>query len=120
MLPEWDEVQPYLRPPFSEKNIRVDKPAAIDPPHLDPRLAVQGSHFVIFGRTQEMTRMRAVKKKNCRLARITVTRGGIKSIQEELAVLGITWGQLFPDLEGLCKDIRRRWARSSASRKLRA
>ncbi len=109
LLPDWDEAKPYLLEPFSEKEIRVRRPAAIDPPHVDRRLAIQGSRFVIFGQSRDLTKTTPVRHRNCRLAKVLVAWKSLDKIADELEVCGITWGQLFADLAGLCKDIRRRW-----------
>jgi hypothetical protein len=73
MLPDWDEAQVYLRDledAFTvNEQVRKLRPAAIDPPHVDRRLAVQASHFVIFGKSQNLERMRFVREKNTRLAK---------------------------------------------------
>lgn len=109
LLPGWKEAEPYLPDLFSEKAIRVRLPAAIDPPHVDRRLAIQGSRFVIFARTRDLTKTHTVRRPKCRLAKVPVAWKSLAKITDELEVCGITWGQLFPDLAGLCKDIRRRW-----------
>ena len=53
ILPDWLEADTYLKDlktafTLSEP-VRRLRPAAIDPPHVDRRLAVQSSHFLIFG-----------------------------------------------------------------------
>lgn len=111
LLPEFPEAKPYLPDLSSWKQPRVQLPAPIDPPHVDRRLAIHGSRFVIFGLTQNLTRTRAVRRRNCRLAKVPVAWKSLTKIADELEVCGVTWGQLFPDLDGLCKDIRRRWRR---------
>jgi len=108
MLHTWDDADSYLGDPF-EHTIRVQKPAAMDPPHVDPRLSIQASHFVIFGLTKDLTKMTAVRKRASRLAKIPIAKESLDAIQDELEICGTTWGALFPDLEGLCKGIRKRW-----------
>jgi hypothetical protein len=48
MLSDWQEAQRYLpdlESAFAGLKVRVRRPVAIDPPHVDRRLAAQGSHF---------------------------------------------------------------------------
>lgn len=117
LLAGWKEAEAYLPDPFSEKAVRVRLPAAIDPPHVDRRLAIQASRFVIFGLTKDLTKIRGVRRRNCRLAKVPVSGTSFEKIKDELEICGITWAQLFPDLAGLCKDIRRRWRTRSPSSK---
>ncbi len=35
----------------------MSRPAALDPPHVDRRLAVQASHFVIFGNSKDLAKI---------------------------------------------------------------
>src|SRR5438046_4603842 len=52
MPPGWEEAEPYLwdlEDAFTrDVDVRAQKPAAIDPPHVDRRLAAQKSRFIIF------------------------------------------------------------------------
>lgn len=57
MLSDWEEADAYLpdlEDAFAGRDVRTQRPAAIDPPHVDRRLAAQGSRFVIFGRSQNL------------------------------------------------------------------
>src|SRR5262249_3613457 len=83
----------------------------IDPPHVDRRLAVQGSHFVIFGRAQDMAQMRPARRKNCRLAKLVIAHNRFEEIEEELADCGITHSKIYPDLEALGKELDSFWKR---------
>jgi hypothetical protein len=115
MLPDWSEAQVYLKPLEDSfglnLQVRKSRPAAIDPPHIDRRVAVQASHFVIFGRSRDLARIRHVKAKNCRLAKIIIPRASVRSIQRQLEDCGITYSFIFPDLEALGKEIAASWKR---------
>jgi len=56
---DWEEAQPYL-PDLEDAFVGPiafpSVPAAIEPPHVDRRLAVQQSRFVIFGKTKDLSR----------------------------------------------------------------
>jgi hypothetical protein len=111
MLPEWEEADSYLRDledAFSGHGIIATLPAAIDPPHVDRRLAAQSSRFVIFGKTRDLMRTkaaRATRKNKRHVAMITIPQKFIPNIQADLAFCGITPSLVFPDLQGLCRDI---------------
>ena len=118
MLSDWHEAQRYLldlEKAFSRKReVRVGRPAAIDPPHVDRRLAAQGSHFVIFGSNRDLMRMKAAKSKRDRIwqiAKIRISRRATSSLRADLDLCGITRPLLFPDLQALCEDISRKCRR---------
>jgi hypothetical protein len=115
MLPDWQEAQSYLKTledafTFCSKlGSRV--PLQLIHPTLDRRVAVQASHFVIFGKSRDLARIRSVKEKSCRLAKITIPKRNIRLIKEQLADCGITYSFIFPDLEALGTEIGAFWKR---------
>ena len=88
MLHDWSEAQSYLREledAFSGVNITAQLPAAIEPPHVDRRLAAQSSRFVIFGKTQDLMRTKeARKRRGLRVGMITIPKAAIPSLQQDL------------------------------------
>jgi hypothetical protein len=117
MLSDWSEAQPYLpklEDAFAGRRVRVRRPAAIDPPHVDRRLAAQGSHFVIFGANRDLMRMSAARSKRERIRqiqKITIRRRATWGLRADLDLCGITRPLLFPDLQALCDDISRKCRR---------
>jgi hypothetical protein len=120
LLPEWQESKqwlPELEAAFSTgTSLSQDYPAAIDPPHVDRRLAVQGSHFFIFGRTRnmimaanELNRDAKNQKEKVFLEKIEVEKGSKETIYRSLRQYGISRASIFPDLENLGVDISRKW-----------
>lgn len=113
MLHDWSEAQSYLREledAFSGVNITAQLPAAIEPPHVDRRLAAQASRFVIFGKTQDLMRTKAARKRRgLRVGMITIPKAAIPSLQEDLVHYGISPATVFPDLTGLCQEICNKW-----------
>lgn len=120
LLPEWQESKqwlPELEAAFSTgTSLSQDYPAAIDPPHVDRRLAVQGSHFFIFGRKSDMVAAAnelnedAKNQKNrVFLEKIEIEKGAQGPIYRSLRQYGITRASVFPDLENLGADISRKW-----------
>ncbi len=116
MLCDWSEAERYLNDledSFAGKKITVQLPAAIDPPHVDRRLAAQKSRFVVFGKTKDMTRTKAARSTGARLAKIVIKRKSVNAIAGELPNSGVTAFSIFPDLEGLCEEVRQRWKRTA-------
>ena len=111
MLPDWKDADSYLKDlegAFSGEGIAARLPAAIDPPHVDRRLAAQSSRFVIFGKDHDLMRTKPARSgpKNKRhVGTITIPRKIIPNIQADLEFCGITPSFVFPDLAGLCRDI---------------
>jgi hypothetical protein len=109
-LPGWKEVKPWLpKDPLAALQRRY--PVAIDPTHIDLRLAVQRSHFTLFGRDKSgLESLARRKRKELRLARIVVKgRKNIRRIVEELEVCGVRETSVFLDLEGLSREIADEW-----------
>jgi hypothetical protein len=118
----WEETTGYL---FDlEEACDTDKdegqtkkkwPIAIEPPHIDRRIAAQGSKFVIFGTKKDMVESPAVnrprggKHKHAVLDKIIISRDIAEGLREELNQLGINERAMFPDLEGLGKHIAWEW-----------
>ena len=113
LLPDWLESQKYLKSLedafVASEQVRISRPAAIDPPHVDRRLAVQGSHFVIFGKSRDLAKSKRIKDKRCRLAQILIPADQREDLQEELEALGITSSSIFPDLEALGRELSLYW-----------
>lgn len=120
LLPEWQESKqwlPELEVAFSTgPAFAQDFPAAIDPAHVDRRLAVQGSHFFIFGRKKDMVRAAIQLNKRAKnakdevfLERIEIAKESASRIYRSLKEYGISRASVFPDLENLGLDISRSW-----------
>jgi hypothetical protein len=111
-LKDSDEVRPYLREPLSGA-VRKPYPIAIDPPHVDRRLTVQRSHFTLFGATRDglgrVVRRARKKRHGVGLLKIKVDRAKAGRIREELSICGIVETSVFPDLEGLAKELEYLW-----------
>jgi len=119
ILPDWSEAQSYLRDledAFETgavggewpEHITARVPAAIDPPHVDRRVAAQSSRFVIFGKTHDLMKTKAARSRSRQVEKIKIPLKAIPAIQEEMYFCGITHSLVFPDLEGLCRDLCRK------------
>lgn len=109
VLPEFPEVQPWL--PKGEGTVRRKYPIAIDPPHLARRMEVQHSHFLLFGRDKKGLESLAQQDGNrAKLARLVIAGGRRRDrIRSELSACGIKETSVFPDLEGLGRELEQQW-----------
>ncbi|HEV2177357.1 MAG TPA: FRG domain-containing protein [Terriglobia bacterium] len=110
LLKESKQAQPYLPDKLSDKTLRRPHPVAIDPSHVDIRLAVQRSHFTIHGTVlRGLERVARKRRTRFRLAKIVIASSAIEGIREDLESCGISEMTVFPDLEGLSRDLVRQW-----------
>ncbi|MFI5111832.1 MAG: FRG domain-containing protein [Terriglobales bacterium] len=99
--PEGDEAKdPLLKTP--------ETPMLWDSPHVTRRVAAQRSRFMIFG-TDPSWVVRMQKEEDSRLVSITIPRGSINRIRQELKDAGITESVVYPDLDGLGRELRQVW-----------
>jgi hypothetical protein len=118
----WREISNYLldlEEAFDKENderqTKQKWPVAIEPPHIDRRIAAQGSKFMLFGTKRDMclspaiNRPRGGKTKHAILDKIVVPQRFAESLLGELNQIGINERALFPDLEGLGKHIGWEW-----------
>lgn len=117
ILPDYEESDSYLpdlEDAFSGKQVRRQLPAAIEPPHVDRRVAAQSSRFLVFGITQDLTRsqiVRGVRGRDARLAKIRIPASSRHSLLSKLDDCGVNFSSIYPDLEGLALNILSRWKR---------
>jgi hypothetical protein len=99
----------------SENQTNRKWPIAIEPSHIDRRIAAQGSKFVLFGTKKDMTDSPAINRprggntKHAVVDRIIVPRNMSEKLRQELNEIGINERAMFPDLEGLGKHIAWEW-----------
>jgi hypothetical protein len=99
----------YLMSPFidiDDSKIKRDLPVAIDPPFLARRLAVQRSHFTVFG-SQRNGLERLSKEKGARMARIKLAKDCLPQMRADLLTAGISDTTIYPDLHGLATELTR-------------
>lgn len=88
-------------------------PIPLRPPHISPRIAAQQSCFTLHG--HDPAGFERVVRRSARphLAKIRVLRKAIPEILEDLDEAGIVESSLFPDLDGLGRDLKSQFARTS-------
>ena len=72
------------------------------------RVAVQRSHFTIHG-TNKNGLDDLAKESSSRLVKITIEGNKIDEILDDLSTLVVVETTVFPDLEGLARELRREW-----------
>ncbi len=101
----WVKAAPYL-PMLPTVDVEPALPIAVDPPHFTARVAVQRSHFTVFGSKSDG--LTHVAKRHARmLAKITIPARSLAHIRVDLATCGIRDTSVFPDLEGLSRQLVR-------------
>lgn len=107
---EWDRL--YL--PADEDDLKdplLDTPKTPilwDSSHVTRRVAAQRSRFMIFGTDPDWLAIKA-KEKDSRLELLSIPRGSITRIKQELKDAGITESVVYPDLDGLGRELRQVW-----------
>jgi hypothetical protein len=104
-LPDWDEAKPYLPDEFDNEELGLECPLAIDPSHFSRRIAAQRSRFTIFGRTKDGLKVVANRTTDSRLIKYDVKQKAIPQIKRDLRLAGISEETIFPDLEGLGREL---------------
>jgi hypothetical protein len=122
-LPWHDPEQPKDKPECKERLINpafeniagawtngqngVDLPIAIYPTHVHPRLRSQRACFTVHGKHKEGLGVLVSDTKI--LQRFKLDPACCHSMLQDLQLLGITDDVLFPDLDGLAKDLKQRF-----------
>jgi hypothetical protein len=107
---EWERL--YL--PAEEDEIK-DKllktpvtPMLWDSPYVTRRIAAQRSRFMIFG-TDPLWLVNLSRQRASRLMEIKIPKNAISNIRQELKDAGITESVVFPDFDGLGRELKQVW-----------
>lgn len=99
-------IKPYLYPPWDKTPI-PETPAAIQPPFNSRRIAAQRGAFTIHGAAR--LPIETYTKLRGHLSLITIPRQKLPNFSNQLARAGVSESLLFPELTGLCREIREKW-----------
>jgi hypothetical protein len=100
-LPGDDDIEePLLKTPAV--------PLLWDSPHVTRRVAAQRSRFMIFG-TDPLWLAKLLKLPSAHITSITIPQEAISSIKQELRDAGVTESVVFPDLDGLGRELKQIW-----------
>jgi hypothetical protein len=115
LLPDWAEAEPWFPDPF-EQALHVTLPIAIDPPHISRRVSVQRSRFTIHGKSNRGLDSLLGSESKPRLVKLTIARNVGREILRDLATSGIVETSVFPDLEGLSRELETKWGQMAPNR----
>jgi hypothetical protein len=107
---DWDRL--YL--PADEEDFEdklLDTPAIpilFDSPHVTRRIAAQRSRFMIFG-TDPLWLSSRLDKRDSHLVSISIPSTSISRIRQQLRDAGVTESVVFPDLDGLGRELKQTW-----------
>jgi hypothetical protein len=92
---------------YLDEHKLADLPVAIFPPHIDPRIVAQKSVFTIHGRLKNGFDVLLKKyKEEAQVCQLRIAQEKIENMMKELNRLGMTETTIFPDLEGLSREIQ--------------
>jgi len=83
-----------------------DYPIAINPPYVNKRMSAQKSCFTVHGENKFGFENLYRNNKNFHLVQLKISGKAAQKIKKELVNGGISESTLFPDLEGLAREIR--------------
>lgn len=96
-------------PLLPEQELKGKLPLAITPIHVSQRIVAQRGVFTIHG-TERAALDRLARRKGkgrpC-LRRMVIPKAHVATIRRELAISGISESLIFPELSGLCREIKR-------------
>jgi len=105
---DWDAAVPYLPEMYSGANL-PRYPIAVDPTFTMQRMLVQHSHFTLHGSDKRaLDEMRGELSLERDLFRVVIDadQQDVDRLRWHLTILGITETAIFPDLEGLARELR--------------
>lgn len=106
----WPEIEGYLpKDPFDRSRIRPLMPLAISPSHLSARFAAQKSQFTIYGQDRGKRLLRLAEDRDSRIRVIPIAEKSISEIRTQLGDCGISESTVFPDLDGLGRELYTEW-----------
>jgi hypothetical protein len=97
-------VSPYFR-----ENDLPRYPIAILPPHIDKRITAQKSVFTIHGSDKCGLENLCASQKDAQLVQMRLDGKKESTLKDQLITAGITETSVFPDLEGLAREIKREY-----------
>jgi hypothetical protein len=109
-LADWPQAKKYLaKDELNSERLDARLPLAIDPTHLASRVAAQRSRFTLFGKELEGLKNADDESKKPLLAKIPIDGKACRKIKAELKTCGVSESTVFPDLEGLGRELRWWW-----------
>jgi len=116
LIPDWRELADWIPEPF-EHPLHVALPIAVDPPHVARRVSVQRSRFTVHGKSKRGLDVFASELKGGRLVKLSIPSNVGREILKDLSTLGIAETSVFPDLEGLSRELQTKWTQIKSQNK---
>jgi hypothetical protein len=116
LSPASNQAIPYLSEEFaridSERDSIIDPefPVSIDPPFIARRVAMQRSHFTVFGKDPDGLSKFAATEFS-RLIQIRLPRTKLDRMRSDLLTVGVSDSSIYPDLRGLSAELIRFYRR---------
>ena len=95
----------WYGPKPDELDMMPNEPLAIYGTHNSPRIVAQRGVFTIFGKSTAPMENKQIPDKT--LLKVPIPRACMPAMLNELASMGIADTSLFPDLEGLARELKR-------------
>ena len=102
------EEEDYADPEGSTGPYAVKKTTVFRPRHVTRRIVAQSGWFTVHSfdpKKKVFTTLDRVKRLKARLVKVIIPGEAFSEIREHLGRMGINHASMFPDLDGLCKDI---------------
>lgn len=114
VLDQYEFVESIVANP--RRKIGAEFPLAFRPVMTNERIQAQRGLFTIHGSNPSPIEA-LVKKRGAAkvLWRLVISGSRKAEIRHQLAIAGVTWGTLFPSVEGLCREIRDHYTRVADS-----
>ena len=120
LLKDTPEAERYLEGLLRQGTRLPKYPVAIDPPHVDRRLALQRSHFTLHGKIRDglecfakdrrrRLRLKSLMDQESWLVKLLVDPKSTTNIREELRVCGFAETTVFADLDALGRELEQEW-----------
>ena len=109
---EWENWENAYLPEDEEELRKMNTPRVpllLDFPHITRRVAAHRSRFMVFGTEPEPSWLFAELEKADSLKLITIEPGSIFRIRIELRESGVAESVIFPDLDGLGREMNQLW-----------
>ena len=93
--------------PRQDGRVKAKLPVAIKPVHATVRISVQKGFFTIHGTERgALDRLAGRGNKGPQLRKLILPKHAIADMRRDLSIAGITETVIFPELDGLCREIK--------------
>jgi len=103
-----NELPVYLPSRLPDMPDLPNHPILLEFPHITRRVAAQRSRFIVFGSDPSWL-ANELTEPNPSIKRISIQRDQTPEIRKELRECGVTESVIFPDLDGLGRELQQLW-----------